>query len=272
MRLVGYLLLAPLVIGALERLGAPQAELHDPVWRERVGGDTEAVDHGAWAGFLARYLEIRTGDANRLDYAAVTPADRAALSAYVDALEVIDPATLSGPEQLAYWINLYNAGTVELILAHFPLESIRDIGGGLFEDGPWDRELFTVKGRALSLNDVEHGIIRPVWPDEPRIHYAVNCAAVGCPELGPVPYSGARIEDQLAAAERAFVNGPHGVRLEGGDLVLSKIWLWYRDDFAADEAGLLAYLSGIAEGPAAAALAGRDGADRYVYDWALNAP
>jgi len=271
MRLVAVLLvIAPGVLGTLERLAAPESRLHDPVWQARSPGAGIAVDHGAWARFLDRYLTVRAGQANLLDYGGVTAADRAALSDYIDRLEGIDPAALSGPEQLAYWINLYNAGTVALVLDHYPVESIREIGSGLFETGPWARELFEIKGRALSLNDVEHGIIRPLWPGEPRIHYAVNCAAIGCPDLAPEPYAGAGLEARLAAAERAFVNDPRGVRLAGGELVLSKIWLWYREDFAASEAALLETLRGVATGRAAEVLAGAEAVGSYAYDWALN--
>lgn len=262
-------LLLPAVLGALERLAAPRSELIDPVWIER--GAVASVDHAAWGAFLDRYLSADPAGPNLLDYAAVTAEDRAALDAYLDRLQGIDPATLARDAQTAYWINLYNAGTVALILDHYPVESIRDIGGGLFEDGPWDRPLFTVKGRRLTLNDVEHGILRPVH-DEPRIHYAVNCAALGCPDLAPEPWRAAGLEDRLAAAERAFVDDPRGVRLEDGALVLSKIWLWFREDFADSEAALLERLRRVAGPEAAAALEGRDGADAYAYDWRLNAP
>ena len=262
--------LAPGLLGALERLTAPDARLLDPLWRVRDPGSRIVVDHAPWARFLDRYLIVGADTANRVAYSEVTPGDRAALDTYIDALEAVDPATLAGPEQLAYWINLYNAATVALVLDHHPLESIRDIGSGLFEAGPWDRTVVEVRGRALSLNAVEHGIIRPVWPDEPRIHYAVNCAAVGCPDLAPEPYEGARLEAQLAAAERAYVNDPRGVRRSDDGLVLSKIWLWYRADFAATETALLDRLRTVATGRAAAALDGAGDVDAYAYDWALN--
>ena len=268
MRLVLMLpLLVPAVLGALERLAAPKAELIDPVWTER--GAVASVDHAAWGAFLDRYLTADPVGPNLLDYAAVTAEDRAALDAYLDRLQGIDPATLARDAQMAYWINLYNAGTVALVLDHYPIESIRDIGAGLFEDGPWDRPLFTVKGRRLTLNDVEHGILRPVH-DEPRIHYAVNCAAIGCPDLAPEPWRAAGLEQRLAAAERSFIDDPRGVRVEDGALVLSKIWLWFRQDFADSEAALLDRLRRVAGPEAAAALEGHDGA--YAYDWSLNAP
>ena len=270
MRLVLVLaLLMPGLLDSLARLAAPGSELHDTVWTEHAVTSETVPDHARWSDLLKRYLNPAAGGVNRLDYAAVTQADRAALERYIADLEATDPRRLASADALAYWINLYNAATVALVLDHHPVTSIRDIGAGLLEPGPWDRPVATVLGRSLTLNDIEHGIIRPVW-NEPRIHYAVNCAAIGCPDLAAEPYDGARIEAQLAQAERRFVNDPRGVRREGDALVLSSIWLWYRDDFAADEAGLLAYLRGIASGRAAEALAAPTGIVRHAYDWRLN--
>jgi hypothetical protein len=268
MRLAALAVL-PLVFAALERFAAPDAALLDRVWSEHAAGSGIAVDHAAWDGFLDLYAREGEDGVTRLAYGAVTPFDRAALDAYVGSLEAVDPRDLPRDAALAYWINLYNAATVRLVLEHYPLESIREIGSGILEPGPWSREVVTVLGRPLTLDEIEHGIIRPVF-EEPRIHYAVNCAALGCPELAREAWRAEGLEARLAEAERDFVNHPRAVRVEEGDLVLSKIWLWFREDFAASEAGLLEGLSGVAEGRAADALAGRDGADRYAYDWALN--
>jgi hypothetical protein len=265
--LIGILL--PAVLGALERLALPDVELEHPVWAERDPASAATIDHGAWTAFLERYTRRDAAGVVRVDYAAVTAADRAALDRYVAGLEGVDLTAHAPEEQLAYWINLYNAATVRLILEHYPVETIRDIGGGLFEPGPWDRVVATVMGRPLTLDDIEHRIVRAVW-EEPRIHYALNCAAVGCPDLARTAYQGATLDARLAAAEAAFVNDPRGIRLEDGTLVLSKIWFWFREDFAEDEAGVLARLRSIAEGRAAGALAGRRAVGRYAYDWRLN--
>lgn len=263
------LLVVPLVIGALERLAIPSVALEHPVWTERSPGSETAVDHGAWAAFLESYRAVDGEGVARVDYGAVTPADRAALDGYIAALEAVEVPALAADEQLAFWINLYNAVTVRTVLDAYPVASIRDIGGGLFGSGPWADEAVTVMGRTLSLNDIEHGIIRAVW-DEPRIHYAVNCAAIGCPNLAAEPFAGEALDARLAEAERAFVNDPRGVRLEGRDLVLSKIFFWFREDWAPDEAALLNALRPVATGRTGEALAGRQSVARYDYDWALN--
>ena len=259
--------LVPAVLGGLERLAAPSSELIDPVWTERDPASDRVVDHSALDAFLAEYR--RDGSPARIDYGAVTQADAATLDGYIGDLGAVDPRTLAADEQLAYWLNLYNAATLALVLDHYPVDSIRDIGSGLFEDGPWDREVVEVLGRPLTLNEIEHGIVRPVY-GEPRIHYAVNCAAVDCPGIAPTAWRGAGLDARLAAAERAFVNDPRGVRVEDGELVLNKIWLWFREDFAATEAGLLDRLREVAEGRTATALEGREAPDGYAYDWSLN--
>jgi len=261
--------LVPGVLGALARLGAPDAVLHDRIWTERRPGATEVIDHAAWDDFLGRYVTADAAGVNRVAYGAVSPADRAAIDDYIGALETVQITSFNPDEQLAYWINLYNAVTVRTVLDAYPVDSIREIGTGLFAAGPWERDQVSVMGRELSLNDIEHGIIRPVY-NEPRIHFAVNCAAVGCPNLADTAFDGAKIDAQFAAAEHAYIHDPRGVRIEGDDLVLSKIWLWFQEDFGADEAEVIEGIRAVADGPLAEALAGRRSVDAYVYDWALN--
>jgi len=261
--------LVPAVLGTLERLGLPRVELEHQVWTSRNDASTAVIDHGAWDRFLAAYAAEDEAGVVRVAYGAVTPEDRAALADYIAGLAAVDLPAYAGPEQLAYWINLYNALTVMTVIEAYPVESIREIGGGLLGSGPWGEERVRVMGRPLSLDDIEHRIIRPVWR-EPRIHYAVNCAAVGCPDLGLSAYTGAGLDAELDAAERAYVNDPRGVRIEARELVLSKIWFWFQEDFGPSEGAVMERIRPLAEGRAAEALAGRTAPARYDYDWALN--
>ena len=114
---------------------------------------------------------------------------------------------LGRDEQCAYWINLYNALTLEVVLDHYPVDSIRDIdiSPGLFSQGPWGKKLITVEGEQVSLNDIEHRILRPIWRD-PRIHYAINCASLGCPNLQPRPFTGRTLDHALDLAAMRFVD------------------------------------------------------------------
>ena len=122
---------------------------------------------------------------------------------------------LNQSEQFAYWVNLYNAKTVDLVVAHYPVRSIRDIGiSGLLATGPWGKKVVRVEGVDLSLDDVEHKILRPLWRD-PRIHYAVNCASAGrCPNLARSAYTGASLEAMLKVAARDYVNSPRGASIQ----------------------------------------------------------
>jgi hypothetical protein len=153
------------------------------------------------------------------------------------------------------------------------VRSIRDIKSRGVLDfaaliGPWKTKLVTVEGRALSLDDIEHAIMRPTFKD-PRVHYAVNCASIGCPNLQRAAFRGASLEAQLDAAARAFINHPRAVRLEGRRLRLNSIYDWFRVDFG-DEAALRAHLVRYAAPELAAQIQAATGIAGYAYDWSLN--
>jgi hypothetical protein len=251
-------------------VAAPKAEpwgrweMHDALSRA-------TIDHGVWGDLLQRRLVRGDDGINRVDYAAFTPDDEAVLDRYVQNLAALPISRYNRTEQMAYWINLYNALTVEVVLDHYPVDSIRgiDISPGLFSDGPWGKKLIEVEGEELSLDDIEHRILRPIWRD-PRIHYAVNCASLGCPDLQIEPFRGAAIEQQLDTAARAYVNHPRGVLIEGDDLVVSSIYDWFMDDFGASERDVIQHLRSYAGAELQAALRGFTTIDEDRYDWDLN--
>jgi Protein of unknown function, DUF547 len=230
-----------------------------------------AADHTAWDGLLSRYVRESADGVNRVNYAGwkASAADRAALAAYIRALEAERPSALPRAEAFAYWANLYNAVTVNVILARYPVASIRDIrseGGGLKGFiGPWQTKLVTVEDRRLSLDDIEQGIMRPTFRD-PRVHYAVNCASIGCPNLPRRAFRGDTLEADLDAAARAYINHPRGVRVTPQGLRLSSIYKWYAADFGDLKTHLERYVTPAraAEIRASARIAG------YGYDWSLN--
>ncbi|MBB5517562.1 DUF547 domain-containing protein [Amphiplicatus metriothermophilus] len=258
--LLSQTLAAPMWI---ERQFLRAAELIAPVFGRHSPDSDVSIDHSSWNDFLARHLVAGEDGVNRVRYGAVSKPDRAALKAYVAKLETIDPATLDRAEQLAFWINLYNAATVLLILDHYPIDSIRDI------EDPWDRPAATARGVTLSLDDIEHGIIRPAFRD-PRIHYALNCASIGCPNLAAKAYSSGDIDAQLDAAARSYVNHPRGVEVIEGKVVASKLYGWYREDFGDSKAAVLDHIRLYAEPPLRTALEGKRRIDKYRYDWSLN--
>ncbi len=229
----------------------------------------QVVDHSAWAGFLSTYVVQSDDGINRIKYAAVTKEDQQKLSAYIQGLAELNPTKLADDEAFAYWANLYNAITVQLIVENYPVKSIKDISSGLFNNGPWKREVVTVNGQKLSLDDIEHGILRPVFKDA-RVHYAVNCASIGCPNLMAEPLLGATLDAQLDAGAKAFINHPRGISVTKGKVFASNIYKWFQEDFGDSEKGVIEHALPYANEELKAALKARGKIDKYGYDWSLN--
>ncbi len=247
----------------IERQFVPDTELIDPIFAEYDDASVKVMDHQVWTTFLERRLAADDNGINRIDYGGATATERRLLQSYIEMLETIDVTALPRNEQLAFWINLYNAATVKLILDHYPTDSIRDISA------PWKTPVATVNGVELTLNDIEHGIIRPVFKD-PRIHYGVNCAALGCPNLRGEAYEGASVYTALDEQARKFINHPRGVRIDDDKLIVSKIFGWFREDFGDTEENILDHIRQFADAPLLRVLEGRTDIDRYKYDWTLN--
>jgi hypothetical protein len=178
---------------------------------------------------------------------------------------------LNRNEQKAFWINLYNALTVKVILDHYPVKSIRDIdiSPGLFSDGPWGKKLVSVEGEDISLDDIEHRILRPVWKD-PRVHYGVNCASHGCPNLQPEAFTAENSDELLDKGAREFVNSPRGARIENGKLTVSSIYVWFKPDFGGTDAGVIDHLKKYAQPGLRTQLEKIDRISDNQYDWTLN--
>lgn len=254
---------------ALAQLLAPKAEAWSH-WRLHDDSSTAVIDHSAWGGFMQTYLREPADGINRLAYASVSVADRRMLGDYIEQLATLPIANYNRNEQLAYWINLYNALTVKVVLEHYPVASIRDIdiSPGLFASGPWDKALVTVDGQAITLNDIEHRILRPLWQD-PRIHYAVNCASLGCPNLQLQPFTGANADQLLDTAARMYINHPRGVFMETDGLMVSSIYNWFAADFEVD-GGVIAHLRRYAHPVLKERLGKPAEPSGYMYDWSLN--
>ncbi|MDN5939829.1 MAG: DUF547 domain-containing protein [Salinisphaera sp.] len=241
-------------------------------WTEHNPKSEATIDHSAWTAFLQKYLVVDPElDLNRVRYAEVTQADRKALDAYIHRLEAVDIGAYNRDVQRAYWINLYNAATLRLILQHYPLDSIRDIGGGFFGLSPdaWEREVVTVGGVALTLDDIENHILRQIW-DDGLNHYGLNCASVGCPNLRMQAYTGTTVYQQLRDNAKAYVNSPRGLRFSGDRLELSSIYDWYQEDFGGSETTVISYLRRFAAPALSARLDAAKGIAGYYYNWSLN--
>ena len=247
---------------------APSAELWER-WIDHNPAATQTIDHSDWDGLLGRYLSSKNNDVNRFAYKTVSKADHGKLKGYIDSLANTKIGSYNRDEQRAFWINLYNALTIEVILQHYPIQSIRDISSGFFTSGPWSKELVTVEGETLTLDDIEHRILRPIWKD-PRLHYAVNCASIGCPNLQPQAFTASNTEAMLKNAASEFINHPRAARVtSSGKLQVSSIYEWFGDDFGGEK-GVLAHLRQYAKPGLSSELKDITEIDGDHYDWTLN--
>lgn len=226
---------------------------------------------------LRGYVSMGADGITRVDYARWhgNTADRRALDNYITELSARKPSTMPKAEAFAFWGNLYNAVTLKVILDRYPVASIRDIKSDNWLDpkaytGPWRQERVTVEGKRLSLDNIEHDVMRPTFKD-PRVHYIVNCASYGCPNLMDRVWKAATLEADLDAAARAFVNHPRGVAvLANGSLKVSSIYKWFIVDFGGNDAGLIAHFRQYAEPALARRLAAATRIAEDDYDWSLN--
>ena len=191
-------------------------------------------DHSAWNTLLEEHV----GDEGIVDYKGFMK-DSVLLNAYLNELKAGIPDKISWTrnEQLAYWINAYNAFTIKLILKHYPVESIKDIGSSIqipFVNSPWDIKFINIGGQKFDLNNIEHSILRKEF-DEPRIHFAIVCASISCPNLRNEAYTADKIEDQLQEEAISFINDPAKNDIASkGEIEISKIFSWFKGDFTKE--------------------------------------
>ncbi|KXF80307.1 DUF547 domain-containing protein [Enterovibrio coralii] len=261
----GISVFVALMLLASQAFAAPKSDLW-PMWNQSNEANAASFDHQKWQQILDKYVVVK-GQHNLFNYSAVTPSDKALLDQYIVDLTSLDPRNYSKDEQFAYWVNLYNALTVQLILDEYPVKSITKLGGFL-SFGPWDDDVTRIAGKKLTLNDIEHRILRPIWNDE-RIHYAVNCASLGCPNLAQTAFTGENTEELLNEAAKQFTNSDKGAKIDGNTLTLSSIYEWYGVDFGNNEQAVLKAIDVFRDGQK---LEGWSGKIKYDYDWDLNQP
>jgi hypothetical protein len=203
----------------------------------------------------------------RVDYRGFKE-DEQQLDNYLAVLESVRPDALSKPEQMAFYINAYNAWTIKLILSAYPeLDSIKDLGG-LFSS-PWKKSIVKLNNSVVTLDHIEHDILRPRFKD-PRIHFAINCASISCPPLLNEPYEGTELNRQLNQVTKDFINDPNRNYIKGNSLYVSRIFKWFREDFNGD---VLSFFKRYAEGNLLDQLnaLGSDAGIEYLpYNWGLN--
>lgn len=249
---------------------APKAEtIESPIASSLQAASGEGqFDHSSYDQLLRANVDYAAG---RVDYASLKK-EQNELLAYNERLGDAELSKLSSEARMALLINAYNAFTLQLILENYPgVSSIKDL------DSPWKAERWELGGDTVSLDDIEHGLLRPVFKD-PRIHFAVNCAAIGCPALADFAFRSESLDEQLEEVSRRTLRSPRYARAEGGELRLTKILSWYGDDFTKE--GWSPRAESIPEfvarygSDAVRELVEKHGADTPVafvdYDWSLN--
>lgn len=230
-------------------------------------------DLGQWNRLLGAYYNPARG----FDYKAVKARDAAALEAVRQQLGKVNVAALDKKAQLAHWINVYNVNTVATIVERYPIKSIRDLSTDpVVRLNVFKKDRVPVGGKKISLNDVENDRIRDAFRD-PRIHFAINCAAKSCPPIRTEAYSGASLDAQLDAQTRTFLNGPLGARFrkDGDRLVIrtTKIMDWFGEDFDQWGGGKAAFIRKYVPADKQRLIDQAGDKIRFEYDdydWALN--
>lgn len=242
-----------------------------PVWLLNNPLSTQQIDHHLWGEFLHDNMLLKKDGINRLKYNSMSVADKKKLDRYIKYLSSIDIVQYNRQEQLAYWLNLYNALTVKTIIEYYPVRSIKDvnISPGLFSIGPWGAQLVEIQGYPLTLDDINNKIIRAIWNDQ-RTHYALNNGSLGAPNLQITPYTGLNIEEQLNNAATQYINSLRGVQMIEGSLIVSKLYKWYIEDFGGDEKDVIQHLEFFAKEPLKSQLKHVNSIDSYIYNWHLN--
>ncbi len=239
-------------------------------------------NHSAWDSLLSKNVTMTNGGkASIVNYNGMK-ADQSELDSYMAATGKVSQSEFnkwSKDEQLAFLINVYNAGTVELVLTKYPnIKSIKDIGGVF--GSPWKQDFIPLLGKTRSLDDIEHNLIRGSKRyNEPRIHFAVNCASIGCPALLNDAFTANKLDKQLEQVTSKFLADSSRNRLKGSTLEVSPIFKWYKEDFESnwrgtkDLAGFLARYSsplGLNKSQTADLKAGKTKISYTNYNWNLN--
>jgi hypothetical protein len=222
-----------------------------------------AFDHSPFDVLLKRYVDEK----GMVDYRAWKARDVAALDAYLESISETDPDDLASREEtMAFWINAYNALTIRGIIEFYPVKSIKDKVSRLLGYDIWDDYTIPVGGKERSLNEMEHQILRKMG--EPRIHFALVCASIGCPRLRTEAYRGADLERQLEDQARAFLNDPGRTRIDVGkkEAHLSQIFKWFAQDFGGSDEAILEFVARYRP----EVKEGAFDVEYLDYDWALN--
>ncbi|ARG98392.1 DUF547 domain-containing protein [Legionella micdadei] len=270
LKYVGYILFISLTLvmsnahASFNKNLWPEWEVNNPLSRA-------SIDHSDWQEFLNRRVLTNQENINLVDYSHLTDEDYTLLQRYIEKMSKIDINNYNRNEQLAFWINLYNALTVQIIADYYPVGSVEEINisPGLFSIGPWGKKVVTINGVSLSLDEIQNRIIRPIWNDQ-RTLYAINNGSIGAANLSKQAYRGSTIDAALNEAAFNYVNSLRGAQVIEGALVVSKIYDWFNEDFGGTKKDVITHLKQFAKEPLSSQLKHINDIDNYVYNWHLN--
>mgnify|MGYP000848376991 CR=1 FL=1 len=237
------------------------------MWNSSDETNLAIIDHSPFDGFLKTYVvSNHPSGINRFRYADVSRGDNKLLNKYIAKMASIDPRDYRKREQKAYWLNLYNALTLQELLKLYPVTSVE-------RDKISRKRRIMVAKKKLSMADIDQRILRPIWQDYKTV-FGLSCATVGCPAIHAQAFTGSNTDKLLKQYAGEFINHPRGLTVSTNELRVSRIFSWYRDEFGAGDGDrqLIRLFSHYAEDSKALYILGFSGDIEYAYDKRINAP
>lgn len=235
------------------------------MWHSSVENNSQIIDHSAFDSFLKTYVvSNHPSGINRFRYGDVSRRDTKLLNKYIAKMASIDPRDYRKLEQKAYWLNLYNALTLQGLLKVYPVTAVD-------RDKLSRKRRVSVAGKKLSVADIDKHILRPIWQDYKMV-FGLSCAAVGCPAIHDQAFTGLNTNRLLKQYAREFINHPRGLTVSKDELRVSSIFSWYRDEFGGEDRQLIRLFTHYAEDNKALYILGFSGDIEYAYDKRINAP
>lgn len=229
----------------------------------KIKSDSKPITHEKWDSLVSKHVTEK----GSVDYKGFIQ-DSTQLNSYLTLLKNNHPndKNWSKDEQLAYWLNAYNAFTVKLIMDHYPVKSIKDIKNGVpFVNTVWDIKFIKIEGQEYDLNNIEHGIIRKYY-DEPRIHFACNCASISCPRLRNEAYQASKLDAQLTDQAKYFLTNEVKNKIDPQNPKVSKLFTWYSGDFKKGGKSVIDFINQYSE-----VKINENAELEYLdYNWSLN--
>ena len=273
-RSVRWLVSMTLFIFMSSAFAAPKAIKLIGFWDDHEPLSAIQVNHSPWQEILNMYVDDQHASGiNRFDYEAVTAGDALKIKNYLDYLQKMEPRQLNSLEAQAFWINLHNAIMVDKIVDAYQSGSSRAVNrllrGGL-RTTRWNRNVVEVVFQDISLDNIAHGILRPIWKD-PRVNFVLATGALSGANMLKTAFDGENNEALLEQAKNDFFAHPKALRIENGRIVLNSIFDWYGEDFAPNKPALLRYIQENAPEVTRQSMTGLS-RTRFEYNWDLNAP